>query len=36
MLYDWLIGLSKNGWTNNELGIVWLEQALGIILLPVQ
>jgi hypothetical protein len=24
---DWLIGLSNNGWTNNELGIFWLERV---------
>ena len=22
--YDWTIGVSDNGWTNNELGITWL------------
>ena len=22
---DWLIGVSKNGWTTNELGLKWLE-----------
>jgi hypothetical protein len=24
---DWLIGLSDNGWTNNELGLLWLEKV---------
>jgi hypothetical protein len=24
---DWLVGLSNNGWTNNELGIFWLEKV---------
>jgi hypothetical protein len=23
---DWLIGLSDNGWTNNELGLSWLKK----------
>jgi hypothetical protein len=23
---DWVIGLSDNGWTNNELGLFWLEK----------
>jgi hypothetical protein len=23
---NWLIGLSDNGWTNNELGLLWLER----------
>jgi hypothetical protein len=25
--YDWLIGLSDNGWTNNQLGLLWLEKV---------
>jgi hypothetical protein len=24
---DWLIGLSDNGWTNNDLGVLWLEKV---------
>jgi hypothetical protein len=24
---EWLIGLSDNGWTNNELGLLWLEKV---------
>jgi hypothetical protein len=24
---DWLIGLSDNGWTNNQLGLSWLEKV---------
>jgi hypothetical protein len=24
---DWLIGLSDNGWTDNELGLSWLEKV---------
>lgn len=24
---DWVIGVSENGWTDNELGLTWLEQV---------
>src|ERR1700722_15800516 len=24
ILYNWLIGVSKNGWTINEIGLTWL------------
>jgi hypothetical protein len=24
---DWLIGVSDNGWTNNRLGLSWLEKV---------
>ena len=27
MPHDWLIGLNDNGWTNNELRLVWLEKV---------
>ena len=23
--YDWSIGVSENGWTNNEIGLIWLK-----------
>jgi hypothetical protein len=25
---DWRIGVSKNGWTTNELGIAWLQHFI--------
>jgi hypothetical protein len=24
LLSNWVIGISENGWTNNELGLMWL------------
>ncbi|KAF5201710.1 Pogo transposable element [Thalictrum thalictroides] len=24
---DWVIGVSENGWTNNELGLIWLKDV---------
>ena len=24
---DWVIGVSENGWTDNELGLKWLEHV---------
>ena len=24
---DWTIGVSENGWTNDELGLVWLQNV---------
>jgi hypothetical protein len=24
---DWVIGVSENGWTDNELGLTWLEHV---------
>jgi hypothetical protein len=26
---DWLIGISENGWTNNELGVKWLQHFVA-------
>jgi hypothetical protein len=25
--YDWSIGVSENGWTNNEIGLIWLKDV---------
>jgi hypothetical protein len=25
---DWRIGVSKNGWTTNELGLAWLKHFI--------
>jgi hypothetical protein len=25
--YDWSIGVSENGWTNNEIGLIWLKNV---------
>lgn len=25
--YDWSIGVSENGWTNNEIGLTWLKEV---------
>ena len=26
---DWMVGVSENGWTTDELGLTWLKRLFG-------
>ena len=29
LLYDWSISISQNGWTNNEISLIWLKTVFN-------
>jgi len=29
LLPDWMVGVSENGWTTDELGLIWLKKLFG-------